>query len=237
MKKYLIPIILILALLMSLSLSACGQKDNGATSDSASADQSAAADSRGAATASSAEAPANGDEEKSDSSASSEASKGSGGSPGEAPQQDIVVNDADENGGEEQKADDPAPEKKAEGGSTKQSSDSGSTSSVSPNPAYDDDHRPQFTIVMIDKSSKKEYSAACSYTTDKKDEAYASFFLPAGNYDIAVYEYADKVDKDNPLAESSYNNAKATKRKSVRVYYTPKDKRIEVKESASSRTQ
>ena len=238
MKKVLIPIILILALLMSLSLSACGQKDNGATSDSASADQSATADSRGAATASSAEAPANGDEEKSDSSASSESSKGSGGSPGAAAnQQDIVVNDADENGGEEQKADDPAPEKKAEGGSTKQSSDSGSTSSVSPNPAYDDGHRPQFTIVMTDKSSKKEYSAACSYTTDKKDEAYASFFLPAGNYDIAVYEYADKIDKDNPLAESAYNNAKATKRKSVRVYYTPKDKRIEVKESASSRTQ
>ena len=108
---------------------------------------------------------------------------------------------------------------------------------MSPNPAYDDDHRPQFTIVMTDKSNKKEYSAACSYTSDKKDEAYASFFLPAGNYDIAVYEYADKIDKDNPLAESSYNNAKATKRKSVRVYYTPKDKRIEVKESASSRTQ
>lgn len=237
MKKYLIPIILILALLMGLSLTACGQKDNGATSDSASADQSATVDSRGASSASSAKAPANGDEEKNDSSASSEASKGSGGAPGAAPQQDIVQNDADDNGGEEQSADDPASEKKTQSGSTKQSSDSGSTSSVSPNPAYDDDHRPQFTIVMTDKSSKKEYSAACSYTTDKKDEAYASFFLPAGNYDIAVYEYADKIDKDNPLAESSYNNAKATKRKSVRVYYTPKDKRIEVKESASSRTQ
>ncbi|MBK6090121.1 hypothetical protein [Ruminococcus difficilis] len=238
MKKVLIPIILILALLMSLSLSACGQKDNGATSDSASADQSATADSRGASSASSAKASANGDEEKSDSSASAEAEKGSGGSPGAAEnQQDIVQNDAGENDGEEQSADDPAPEKKAESGSTKQSSDSGSTSSVSPNPAYDDDHRPQFTIVMTDKSSKKEYSAACSYTTDKKDEAYASFFLPAGNYDIAVYEYADKIDKDNPLAESTYNNAKATKRKSVRVYYTPKDERIEVKESASSRTQ
>ncbi|MEE3491662.1 hypothetical protein [Ruminococcus sp.] len=242
MKKYLIPIILILALLMGLSLTACGQKDNGATSDSASADQSATADSRGTSSAlsavSSVEAPANGDEEKSDYSASSEAAKGSGGSPGAAAnQQDIVVNDADENGEEEQKANDPAPEKKAEGGSTKQSSGSGSTSSASPNPAYDDGHRPQFTIVMTDKSSKKEYSAACSYTTDKKDEAYASFFLPAGNYDIAVYEYADKIDKDHPLAESAYNNAKATKRKSIRIYYTPKDKRIEVKESASSRTQ
>ena len=108
---------------------------------------------------------------------------------------------------------------------------------MSPNPAYDDDHRPQFTIVMTDKSNKKEYSAACSYASDKKDEAYASFFLPAGNYDIAVYEYADELDKEHPLAESAYNNAKATKRKSIRVYYTPKDKRIEVKESASSRTQ
>lgn len=237
MKKVLIPLLLILALLMGLSLTACGEKDDGATPDSASADQSATVDSRGASSASSAKAPANGEEEKNDSSASSESSKGSGGAPGAAPQQDIVQNDADDNGGEEQSADDPASEKKTQSGSTKQSSDSDSTSSVSPNPAYDDDHRPQFTIVMTDKSSKKEYSAACSYTTDKKDEAYASFFLPAGNYDIAVYEYADKLDKDHPLAESSFNNAKATKRKSIRVFYTPKDDRIEVKESASSRTQ
>lgn len=235
MKKRFLPIILIFALLMGLSLTACGNKDNGATPDSASADQSATDDSRevSSSAAASAGASANEDDDKGDSSASSEASKASGGSSAAAPQQGSGQSNDDSNSEDGQSADDPAPEKKS--GSLK--SGSGSTSSVSPNPAYDDDHRPQFTIVMTDKSSKKEYSAACSYTSDKKDEAYASFFLPAGNYDIAVYEYADELDKEHPLAESAYNNAKATKRKSIRVYYTPKDKRIEVKESASSRTQ
>ena len=235
MKKRLLPIILIFALLMGLSLTACGNKDNGATPDSASADQSATDDSRevSSSAAASAGASANEDDDKGDSSASSEASKASGGSSAAAPQQGSGQSNDDSDSGDGQSADDPAPEKKS--GSLK--SGSGSTSSVSPNPAYDDDHRPQFTIVMTDKSNKKEYSAACSYTSDKKDEAYASFFLPAGNYDIAVYEYADELDKEHPLAESAYNNAKATKRKSIRVYYTPKDKRIEVKESASSRTQ
>jgi hypothetical protein len=220
---------------MGLSLTACGNKDNGATPDSASADQSATDDSRevSSSAAASAGASANEDDDKGDSSASSEASKASGGSSAAAPQQGSGQSNDDSDSGDGQSADDPAPEKKS--GSLK--SGSGSTSSVSPNPAYDDDHRPQFTIVMTDKSNKKEYSAACSYTSDKKDEAYASFFLPAGNYDIAVYEYADELDKEHPLAESAYNNAKATKRKSIRVYYTPKDKRIEVKESASSRTQ
>ena len=235
MKKRLLPIILILALLTGLSLTACGEKDNGATPDSASADQVATDDSRTASSvaaatpsASSADADEGSDE---DSSASDGGSKASGGSSAAAaPQQENVQNNNDDGSGEEQAAD-PVPEKKAQGGTAKQSSGS------APNPAYDDDHRPQFTIVMTDKSSKKEYSAACSYTTDKKDEAYASFFLPAGNYDIVVYEYTDKLDKDHPLAKSSYNNAKATKRKSIRVYYTPKDDRIEVKESASSRTQ
>lgn len=232
MKKRLIPIILILALLMGLSLTACGNKDNGAAPDSASADQSATADSREAPSAAAqAASSANKDDadDKSDAPASSKAS----GADAAAPQQENAQNN-DDNAVEEENA--PAPEKQ-EQSSPKKSSGNTPASSVSPNPAYDDDHRPQFTIVLTDKSSKKEYSAACSYTTDKENEAYASFFLPAGNYDIAVYEYADKIDKDHPLAESAYHNDNATKRKSIRVYYTPKDNKIEVKESASSRTQ
>ena len=231
MKKRLIPIILIVALLLSVFLTTCGNKNNGATPDSASADQSATADSRETSSAASADKKDEGADDKSDSPA---ASKNADAAPA-APVQENVQNNAD-NGGEEQAAETPAPEKQ-EQSAPKKSAGNASESSVSPNPAYDDDHRPQFTIVMTDKSSKKEYSAACSYTTDKKEEAYASFFLPAGNYDIAVYEYADKIDKEHPLAESAYNNAKATKRKSIRIYYTPKDNRIEVKESASSRTQ
>lgn len=231
MKKRLIPIILIVALLLSVFLTACGNKNNGATPDSASADQRATADSRETSSAASADKKDEGADDKSDSPA---ASKNVDAAPA-APVQENVQNNAD-NGGEEQAAETPAPEKQ-EQSTPKKSTGNTPASSVSPNPAYDDDHRPQFTIVMTDKSSKKEYSAACSYTTDKKEEAYASFFLPAGNYDIAVYEYADKIDKEHPLAESAYNNAKATKRKSIRIYYTPKDNRIEVKESASSRTQ
>lgn len=232
MKKRLIPILLIFALLTGLCLTACGNKDNGATPDSASADQRATDDSR-AASAASVAVPADADD-KSDPAASSATPKSA--DTAEDPQQENVQEHADNNDEQEQTADDPAPEKR-EQSTPKKSSGNTPASSASPNPAYDDDHRPRFTIVVTDKSSKKEYSAACSYTTDKEVEAYASFFLPAGNYDIAVYEYADKLDKEHPLAKSSYNNAKATKRKSIRVYYTPKDDRIEVKESASSRTQ
>nr|WP_316613799.1 hypothetical protein [uncultured Ruminococcus sp.] len=232
MKKRLIPIILILALLMGLSLTACGNKDNGAAPDSASADQSATADSREASSAA-AQAASSANKDDADDKSEAPASSKASGADAAAPQQENAQNN-DDNAVEEENA--PAPEKQ-EQSTPKKSSGSQSASSVSPNPAYDDDHRPQFTIVMTDKSSKKEYSAACSYTTDKENEAYASFFLPAGNYDIAVYEYADKIDKDHPLAESAYHNDKATKRKSIRVYYTPKDNKIEVKESASSRTQ
>ena len=90
MKKRLLPIILIFALLLGLSLTACGNKDNGATPDSASADQSATDDSRevSSSAAASAGASANEDDDKGDSSASSEASKASGGSSAAAaPQQ------------------------------------------------------------------------------------------------------------------------------------------------------
>lgn len=232
MKKRLIPIILILALLTGLCLTACGNKDNGATPDSASVDQSATADSREESSAA-AQAASSGNKDDADDKSDAPASSKASGADAAAPQQENAQNN-DDNAVEEENA--PAPEKQ-EQSSPKKSSGSQSASSVSPNPAYDDDHRPQFTIVLTDKSSKKEYSAACSYTTDKENEAYASFFLPAGNYDIAVYEYADKIDKDHPLAESAYHNDKATKRKSIRVYYTPKDNKIEVKESASSRTQ
>ncbi len=231
MKKRLIPIILILVLLMGLSLTACGNKDNGATPDSASADQSATADSRVTSSAVARAASSANKDDSADGKGDSPASSRSADTAQAAPRQEHVQNN---NAGEEDR--EPAPEQQEQSASKKNPGNT-PASSASPNPAYDDDHRPQFTIVMTDKSSKKEYSAACSYTTDKENEAYASFFLPAGNYDIAVYEYADKIDKDHPLAESAYNNAGATKRKSVRVYYTPKDNRIEVKESASSRTQ
>lgn len=224
---------MILALLMGLCLTACGDKDSGATPDSASADQSATADSR---VTSSAAAPAASSADKAGADDKDDSPAASRSADAAAPQQENVQNNENNTGEEEQSADDPTPEKQ-EKSTPKKSSDNTPASSVSPNPAYDDDHRPQFTIVMTDKSSKKEFSAACSYTTDKQKEAYASFFLPPGNYDIAVYEYADKLDKDHPLAQSAYNNANATKRKSIRVYYTPKDNRIEVKESASSRTQ
>ena len=246
MKKRLLPLILIFALLMSFALTACGDNGDGASPDSATADESATGDSRAAssapAVASSSDASSNGDADASSEGSADDPSPDNASSEADAapaPRQNVEdqQNDPDDGDSGEQ-ADDPAPAKNDQSSSKKASDSSKSSSSVKPNPAYDDDHRPNFKIVMTDKKSKKAYSAACSYTKDDKDLAYASFFLPGGEYDIAVYEYADEIDKENPLATSSYkNDISEKKKKSIRVYYASDDKKIEVKESTSSRNQ
>lgn len=231
MKQRLIPLILILALLLSCMLAACGEKDNGASLDTAAiTDESAAVETSAAMSAPSS---------NSASSASSEASSGvsssaaSSSAPASAPQQDDAVRQDDPDDSEQEAAS--VPQKSSQ--SSSKALSSGSVSSVSPNPAYGDD-LPNFTIVLTNKAKKKDYSAACSYMKDNDNLAYASFFLPGGDYDIAVYEYADKIDIMNPLATSSYsNNIDESKRKSIQVYYTPDEKKIEVKESTSSRNQ
>ena len=89
--------------------------------------------------------------------------------------------------------------------------------------------KPIFTITLTNKSTKKSYSASCNYTTDKEEVATAAFFLPGGEYDIAVYNYTESKDKGDPVAQATYkNNIADTKRRSVHVNYTPKDKKIEV---------
>lgn len=244
MKKRLLPLILIFALLMSFALTACGDNGDGASPDSATADESATGDSRAAssapAVASSSDASSNGDADASSEGSADDPSPDNASSEADAaPRQNVEEqqNDPDDGDSGEQ-ADDPAPAKNDQSSSKKASDSSKSSSSVKPNPAYDDDHRPNFKIVMTDKKSKKAYSAACSYTKDDKDLAYASFFLPGGEYDIAVYEYADEIDKENPLATSSYkNDISEKKKKSIRVFYASDDKKIEVKESTSSRNQ
>ena len=235
MKNRVLPLILTAALLLCFALTACGE-NNGASPDSATADESATSDSRTATDAIS--APSSDASPAEDPTASPEVS--SGGSSQEvssaapAPQHENAGgSDTAEKEESDQKAD-PAPAEKEKSGASKQAS-SPSASSVAPNPAYGDDDRPNFTIVMTKKSDKKTYSAACSYAKEGEDLAYASFFLPGGEYDIAVYEYADQIDKEHPLATSTYNNKiDEKKKKSIRVNYTSNNKKIEVKENTSS---
>lgn len=242
MKKRVLPLILTVALLMSFALTACGENNGASPDSSATADESATGDSR---TATSAISASSSDDPSSDASSAEDPASSpedsSGGSSQEvsssaaaAPQQeDAAGNDTAENEESDQKVD-PAPAENEKSSTSKQAS-SQSASSVAHNPAYGEDDRPNFKIVLTRKSDKKEYSAACNYAKADEDLAYVSFFLPGGEYDIAVYEYADQIDKDHPLATSTYNNKiDEKKKKSIRVNYTADNKKIEVKENTSS---
>lgn len=109
---------------------------------------------------------------------------------------------------------------------------------TSGNPAYSDGSTPSFSISMKDTASGQTYSAACSYATEEKTEAYTTFFLPGGDYEVSVYEYADNGAYGDPLATVTYQNAiDASKRQSVRVTYLPDSKKIEVTVQKSTRDQ
>lgn len=119
-----------------------------------------------------------------------------------------------------------------------QASSSASSKASSGNPAYQDDEKPSFTISMTNKTTNKTYTASCSYLTDKEEVASAAFFLPGGEYDVAVYRYTESKDKGEPLAKTTFKNSVAEgKHRSFRVNYMPKENRLEVAESTSSRNQ
>lgn len=230
MKLKLLLIVTVLAL--CLTLAACGeQQTGGATSDTATADSADAVDNTAPANTSSSASPKEDPFGK-----PSPASSAVDSSP--APE----AND-DDNKNISHEADPPAQEEQPEvqqssGSAASSKASSKASSAPSGNPAYDEDEKPTFTISMTDRKTKKTYSAACSYITDKEDIASVAFFLPGGEYDVAVYEYTEEKDKGEPLAEATYKNSIGEdKRKSVHVNYTPKDNKIEVVASTSSRNQ
>ena len=222
MKLKFLLTITALILALCFTLAACGkQQSGGATADTATADSPKTVGDAPAVESAVSAIP-----QEEGSSASSAADPAPVTNNADAPKEDTP---------EAERHDDPQEEQSP--ASSAASSQTSSRSS-SDNPAYQDDNKPVFTIAMTNKKTKKTYSASCSYTTDKEDVAYAAFFLPGGEYDVAVYEYTESKDRGDPLAESTYKNPVAEdKRKSIRVIYTPNDKKIEVTESTSSRTQ
>ncbi len=239
MKHRLLLTLSALALVLCLLLTACGQQNtNGATPDSATADSAETVSAAAPANTPTA-APAK-EADSTSSSASSSATSPAPNTP--APvvgnSDDIIVHDEDTPAQEEQQEEPKQEEQRSSSSTPAPQSSSKASPASQGNPAYADSEKPLFTITLTNKSTKKSYSASCNYTTDKEEVATAAFFLPGGEYDIAVYNYSESKDKGDPVAQATYkNNIADTKRRSVHVNYTPKDKKIEVTVSASSRTQ
>ena len=231
MKLKLLFTLTALVLALCFTLAACGEQQTGsATADSATAD-SAETVADAALPQSAPDSASSKEEVSSASSSAADAAPAPVVNNAEAPdisyEEDTPVQEEKQ---EEQHASSSAASSKASSGASSKAS--------SGNPAYDEGEQPVFTISLTNKSTKKTYSASCSYKTDKEDVASAAFFLPGGEYDIAVYEYTESKDKGDPLAKSTYQNSIAeNKRKSIVVSYTPKDNNIEVEVSTSSRNQ
>lgn len=239
MKHRLLLTLSACALMFCLLLTACGQQNtNGAaTKDSATADSAETVSAAAPANTPTAE-PAKEADSSSSSASSSAASPAQNTPDVVGNSDDVIVHEEDTPAQEEQQEELEQEEQRSSSSAPAPQSSSKASPASQGNPAYADDEKPIFTITLTNKSTKKSYSASCNYTTDKKEVATAAFFLPGGEYDIAVYNYTESKDKGDPVAQATYkNNIADTKRRSVHVNYTPKDKKIEVTVSASSRTQ
>lgn len=239
MKHRLLLTLSACALMFCLLLSACGQQNtNGAaTKDSATADSAETVSAAAPANTPTAE-PAKEADSASSSASSSAASPAQNTPDVVGNSDDVIVHEEDTPAQEEQQEELEQDEQRSSSSAPAPQSSSKASPASQGNPAYADDEKPIFTITLTNKSTKKSYSASCNYTTDKEEVATAAFFLPGGEYDIAVYNYTESKDKGDPVAQATYkNNIAETNRRSVHVNYTPKDKKIEVTVSASSRTQ
>lgn len=239
MKHRLLLTLSACALMFCLLLTACGQQNtNGAaTKDSATADSAETVSAAAPANTPTAE-PAKEADSSSSSASSSAASPAQNTPDVVGNSDDIIVHEEDTPAQEEQQEELEQEEQRSSSSAPAPQSSSKASPASQGNPAYADDEKPIFTITLTNKSTKKSYSASCNYTTDKEEVATAAFFLPGGEYDIAVYNYTESKDKGDPVAQATYkNNIADTKRRSIHVNYTPKDSKIEVAVSASSRNQ
>lgn len=239
MKHRLLLTLSACALMFCLLLTACGQQNtNGAaTKDSATADSAETVSAAAPANTPTAE-PAKEADSSSSSASSSAASPAQNTPDVVGNSDDVIVREEDTPVQEEQQEEPEQEEQRSSSSAPAPQSSSKASPASQGNPAYADDEKPIFTITLTNKSNKKSYSASCNYTTDKEEVATAAFFLPGGEYDIAVYNYTESKDKGDPVAQATYkNNIADTKRRSIHVNYTPKDSKIEVAVSASSRNQ
>lgn len=222
MKNRLVPLILALALVLSGVLTACGDRDNGASpkmtpptegavrsiaiqQDTQAIDSDRKSDAEDTSAA--------GDEASSDDSSDASSS---------------VSSDASSDGASSSSA-----------SSASSDASSSAQETHAPNPAYQDGDLPSFTVTLTDTSdSQKTYSASCSYATKEEEYAVAAFFLPGGEYEVKVFEYNESKDKGEPLASGRFNNdIAADKRNNIQIKYTPSSGKIEVLEKTVTRTQ
>lgn len=210
MKQRWLIVTLTLALLLSLALAACGEKKT--------EDDAAAASAPASAVVSSADAASN------------------AAAPSAAPSTDSDQKD-DQNQSAESRQD-----SAAQGQQEDENDDASSGDAPSPtyagNPAYQDGEKPVYTISLTEKTTKQTYSAACNYADDNEDFAFVNFYLPGGEYEIAVYEYSDTGEKTDPIATGGLKNKiAADKRNTIQVSYTPSTGKVMAQTVISKRTQ
>ena len=239
MKKKIWIMILALALALCPALSACGN-NTGATPDESASSETAGASSAApsaAAGASSKSAPSPtqgnaGDQKEQQAQKEQNAQQEQNAQNDQNAQQER--NDQQEQN-EQKQEEKPASQKDDTQQEPQASSDASSSVAV---PIYSDDQKPSFTIAVINKKTQKAYSASCGYMQENKDAAGANFFLPGGEYHIAIYPYDNGKALGAPLLTKEHKLDYAKdENKTIRVIYTPKSKKIEVEEVKSDRNQ
>ena len=239
MKKKAIILILTLALVLCPIFAACGKNTEGATPDETSASQKGqsmpasyvpyAASSAAAASAAAAADAENKDDQQDE--------RGQNDQQSQNAQQD--QNDKEEQNDQQEQKDNqdenPTPQKDKD---NQDKSSSGGSSSGVAEPIYSEDDKPSFTIAVTNKDTNKAYSASCGYMTDEKKAGGVNFFLPGGEYHIAIYPYDDGKTMGAPLMTKEYRvNCKADEKKTIRIVYNIDPKAIEVEEVKSDRNQ
>ena len=243
MKRRVLILLLTAVLALSVMLTACGDKDQGASPDSATADTatpdsssavSSSASSSAASSSAASKADTSSEPEKKASSAPAAVNNGGNGNEN---------NDTDNK--QEQKSSSAPANNNNNSNNNKSSSSQQSSSKASPaskassgNPAYKDGEKPSYTISMTNKNTKKSYSVGCSYSKDDDKLVTTTFYLPGGDYAIDVYKYTEEKDKGDPEATGAYqNDIKEKERRSIRVTYNTETGKIKVEEMKSERDQ
>lgn len=232
MNKRIVLLLLTMVLALSFTLAACGDNTQGASPDSATAD-SASKDSSAASSFAAS------------SSVSSQADDQDNASPAPAADNNSANdsnNSGNNNAQDEKSSPAPANNNNNDNGSSQQASSKASSQASSKassgNPAYKEGEEPSYTIAMTNKSTKKTYSAGCSFSKDDEKLVTTTFFLPGGDYDVAVYAYTEEKDKGDPKATDTFKNSIGEKeRKSIRVTYNTETGKIKVEEMKSDRNQ
>ena len=242
MKNKALILILTLALALCPVLAACGKTEGDSTPDSASATQSVRATmpasyvpyaaSSAAAASSEENQDAQQDERDQNDQNDNDENKDNAERQADRDDNQDSQDNQDNKDDQDNKEESPA---SSNGDQEKQSSDS---SSAVAEPIYSEDEKPSFTIAVTNKGTKKSYSASCGHMKDDKNAGGVNFFLPGGDYHIAIYPYKNGETMGAPLITKEYTlNGKDDEKKTVKVVFKTDPKSIEVEEVKTDRDQ